>query len=134
MEPTASAVVGDVMAIARNIMVGVSRRSAPLGYQDDKIIELPIKPIGETSSKYYLRFSVVDKPGILAKISGALGENGISIESMVQSASKKGEVVPIVIMTHEAREMDVRKALEKIDSLSITTEKTNLIRIEDALE
>jgi homoserine dehydrogenase len=134
MEPTASAVVGDVMAIARNIVVGVSRRSAPLGYQDDKIIELPIKPIGETSSKYYLRFSVVDKPGILAKISGALGESGISIESMVQSASKKGEVVPIVIMTHEALEMNVRTALEKIDGLAITTEKTNLIRIEDALE
>jgi len=134
MEPTASAVVGDVMAIARNIMVGVSRRSAPLGYLDEKIITLPIKPIGETVSKYYLRFSVVDKPGILAKISGALGDNGISIESMVQSASKTGEIVPIVIMTHAAREMDVRKALEKIDSLGITTQKTNLIRIEDALE
>jgi len=134
MEPTASAVVGDVMAIARNIMVGVSRRSAPLGYLDEKIINLPIKPIGETVSKYYLRFSVIDKPGILAKISGALGDNGISIESMVQSASKTGEIVPIVIMTHAAREMDVRKALEKIDSLGITTQKTNLIRIEDALE
>ena len=134
MEPTASAVVGDVMAIARNIIVGVSRRSAPLGYLDEKIITMPIKPIGETVSKYYLRFSVVDKPGILAKISGALGDNGISIESMVQSASKAGEIVPIVIMTHAAREMDVRKALEKIESLGITTQKTNLIRIEDALE
>jgi homoserine dehydrogenase len=134
MEPTASAVVGDVMAIARNIIVGVSRRSAPLGYLDEKIITLPIKPIGETVSKFYLRFSVVDKPGILAKISGALGENGISIESMVQTSRKAGEVVPIVIMTHEAKEMDVRNALEKIDNLDITTEKTNLIRIEDALE
>jgi homoserine dehydrogenase len=134
MEPTASAVVGDVMAIARNIIVGVSRRSAPLGYLDEKIITLPIKPIGETVSKFYLRFSVVDKPGILAKISGALGENGISIESMVQTSRKAGEVVPIVIMTHVAKEMDVRNALEKIDNLGITTEKTNLIRIEDALE
>jgi homoserine dehydrogenase len=134
MEPTASAVVGDVMAIARNIIVGVSRRSAPLGYLDEKIISLPIKPIGETVSKFYLRFSVVDKPGILAKISGALGEYGISIESMVQTSRKAGEVVPIVIMTHEAKEMDVRKALEKIDNFDITTEKTNLIRIEDALE
>ncbi len=134
MDPTASAVVGDVMAVARNIMVGVSRRSAPLGYLDEKIIKLPIKPIGETVSKYYLRFSVVDKPGILAKIAGALGENGLSIESMIQSARKAGEMVPIVIMTHEAREMDVRKALEAIDNLGITTEKTNLIRIEDALE
>jgi homoserine dehydrogenase len=134
MDPTASAVVGDVMAIARNIMVGVSRRSAPLGFLDEKIVTLPIKPIGETVSKYYLRFSVVDKPGILAKITGALGDNGISIESMIQTARKEGETVPIVIMTHEAREMDVRKALVKIEDLNITTEKTNLIRIEDALQ
>ena len=134
MDPTASAVVGDVMAIARNILVGVSRRSAPLGFLDEKIVTLPIKPIGETVSKYYLRFSVVDRPGILAKITGALGENEISIESMIQPARKEGETVPIVIMTHEAREMDVSKALEKIEALGITTDKTNLIRIEDGLE
>jgi homoserine dehydrogenase len=134
MDPTASAVVGDVMAIARNIMVGVSRRSAPLGFLDEKIATLPIKPIGETVSKYYLRFSVLDKPGILSKIAGALGENGISIESMIQTAREEGETVPIVIMTHEAKEMDVRSALAMIDNLGITTEKTNMIRIEDNLE
>jgi homoserine dehydrogenase len=134
MDPTASAVVGDVMAIARNIMVGVSRRSAPLGFLDEKIATLPIKPIGETVSKYYLRFSVLDKPGILSKIAGALGEKGISIESMIQTAREEGETVPIVIMTHEAREMDVRSALAMIDNLGITTEKTNMIRIEDNLE
>jgi homoserine dehydrogenase len=134
MDPTASAVVGDVMAIARNIMVGVSRRSAPLGFLDEKIATLPIKPIGETVSKYYLRFSVLDKPGILSKIAGALGENGISIESMIQTAREEGETVPIVIMTHEAKEMDVRSALAMIDKLGITTEKTNMIRIEDNLE
>ncbi|HKZ16203.1 MAG TPA: homoserine dehydrogenase [Geobacteraceae bacterium] len=134
MDPTASAVVGDVMAIARNIMVGVSRRSAPLGFLDEKIVNLPIKPIGETVSKYYLRFSVLDKPGILSKIAGALGETGISIESMIQPAREEGEAVPIVIMTHQAREMDVRTALAMIDNLGITTEKTNMIRIEDNLE
>jgi homoserine dehydrogenase len=134
MDPTASAVVGDVMAIARNIMVGVSRRSAPLGFLDEKIATLPIKPIGDTVSKYYLRFSVVDRPGILAKIAGALGENGISIESMIQTSRHEGETVPIVIMTHDAREMDVRKALTVIEDMKITTEKTNLIRIEDALQ
>ncbi len=134
MDPTASAVVGDVMAIARNIMVGVSRRSAPLGFLDEKIVTLPIKPIGDTVSKYYLRFSVVDRPGVLAKIAGALGENGISIESMIQTSRHEGETVPIVIMTHDAREMDVRKALKVIEEMQITTEKTNLIRIEDALQ
>jgi homoserine dehydrogenase len=81
-----------------------------------------------------LRFSVLDKPGILSKIAGALGETGISIESMIQPAREEGETVPIVIMTHEAREMDVRKALAMIDNLGISTEKTNMIRIEDNLE
>jgi homoserine dehydrogenase len=134
MEPTASAVVGDVMAIARNILAGAERRTAPLGFLDEKVVTLAIKPIGETVSKYYLRFSVIDKPGVLAGIAGALGENGVSIEAVVQTGRKAGETVPVVIITHEAREMDVRKALHKTDSTEITTEKTNLIRIEEMLE
>ncbi len=134
MEPTASAVVGDIMAIARNILVGVGRRSAPLGFLDEEIISLPIKPVGETVSTYYLRFSVVDKPGILAKIAGALGENGVSIRSVIQTARKEGGPVPVVIVTHEAQEMDVRKALKKIEALQITSEPVRLLRIEDDLQ
>ncbi len=133
MEPTASAVVGDIMAIARNMLVGVGRRSAPLGFLDEEIINIPIKPVGETVSKYYLRFSVEDKPGMLAKIAGALGENGVSIRSVIQTAQREGEAVPVVIVTHEAREMDVRKALWMIEALEITAEKTRLLRIEDDL-
>ena len=133
MEPTASAVVGDIMAIARNILVGVGRRSAPLGFLDEEIISLPVKPVGETVSKYYLRFSVPDRPGMLAKIAGALGGNGVSIKSVIQTAQRQGEAVPVVIVTHEAREMDVRKALEIIEALEITAEKTRLLRIEDDL-
>jgi homoserine dehydrogenase len=133
MEPTASAVVGDLMAIARNILVGVGRRSAPLGFLDEEIISLPLKPVGETVSKYYLRFSVPDRPGMLAKIAGALGGNGVSIKSVIQTAQRQGEAVPVVIVTHEAREMDVRKALEMIEALEITAEKTRLLRIEDDL-
>jgi homoserine dehydrogenase len=134
MEPTASAVVGDVLDVARNLVAGIGRRCAPLGYLDDRIKSLAIKPMGEIISKYYLRFSVLDKPGVLAKIAGTLGNNDISIESMLQTARKAGEPVPIVIMTHEAREMDVRRALAEIDGFEIITEKSNLIRIEDALE
>lgn len=134
MDPTASAVVGDVMEISRNILAGIGRRTAPLGYLDEWVRDLPIKPIGEIVSKYYIRFSVVDKPGVIARIAGELGKNGISIESMIQSARSVQESVPIVIMTHEAREMDVRKALAEIDSFDIVREKSNLIRIEDNLE
>jgi homoserine dehydrogenase len=134
MDPTASAVVGDVMEISRNILAGIGRRTAPLGYLDERVRDLPIKPIGEIVSKYYIRFSVIDKPGVIARIAGELGKNGISIESMIQTARSVQESVPIVIMTHEAREMDVRKALAEIDSFDIVREKSNLIRIEDNLE
>ncbi|HEX9023258.1 MAG TPA: homoserine dehydrogenase [Geobacteraceae bacterium] len=134
MDPTASAIVGDVMEISRNILAGVGRRTEPLGYREDRIRDLAIKPIGETVSKFYIRFSVLDKPGVIARIAGELGKNGISIESMIQTARSVRESVPIVIMTHEAREMDVRRALAVIDDFDIVREKSNLIRIEDNLE
>jgi homoserine dehydrogenase len=134
MEPTGSAVVGDVLEISRNLLAGIGRRSAPLGYLDGRIKKLAIKPIGEIVSKYYLRFTVVDMPGVLAKIAGALGRYSISIESMSQTARSAQESVPIVIMTHEAREMDVRGALQEIDSFDFIREKSNLIRVEDNLE
>ncbi len=134
MDPTASAIVGDVMEISRNILAGIGRRTEPLGYREDRIRDLAIKPIGETVSKFYIRFSVVDKPGVIARIAGELGKNGISVESMIQTARSVQESVPIVIMTHEAREMDVRRALAVIDDFDIVSEKSNLIRIEDNLE
>ncbi|HOP41131.1 MAG TPA: homoserine dehydrogenase, partial [Geobacteraceae bacterium] len=134
MDPTASAIVGDVMAIARNLKAGIGRRSAPRGYLDTSLKSLEIKPIGEILSKYYLRFSALDKPGVLAKIAGVLGKNEISIESMIQSARMAGETVPIVIMTHEAREGGIRRAMEEIDGFDFIREKSKLIRIEDALQ
>ncbi|MDD3293805.1 MAG: homoserine dehydrogenase [Geobacteraceae bacterium] len=134
MDPTASAIVGDVMAIARNLTAGIGRRSAPLGYLDNRLKNLVIKPMDEVSGKYYLRFSVLDKPGVLARITGVLGKFNISIESMIQSARMAGETVPIVIMTHEALEKDIRQALEEIDCLDVISEKSRLIRIEDSLQ
>ena len=95
---------------------------------------MPIKPIGEIVSKYYIRFQALDRPGVLARIAGALGASGISIASMVQSARSASETVPIVIMTHEAREADVRRALAEIDAFDVIREKSNFIRIEDNLE
>jgi len=134
MDPTASAVVGDVLEIARNILAGIGRRTAPLGYLEGRVRALAIKPMGEIVSKYYIRFSVVDEPGVLARIAGELGRNSISIESMHQTARSTQASVPIVIITHEAREMDIRNALEEIDGFDIIKEKSNVIRIEDNLE
>lgn len=133
MEPTASAVVGDLMDISRNILVGVGQRVAARGFQDNNIAALAIKPIGEIVSRYYLRFSAVDKPGVLATIAGALGKYNISIESMIQTG-RSGDYVPIVIITHEATERDILAALAEIDGLDMIRENSNLIRIEDNLE
>ena len=133
MEPTASAVVGDLMDISRNILVGVGQRVAARGFQDKYIAALAIKPIGEIVSRYYLRFSAVDKPGVLAAIAGALGKYNISIESMIQTG-RSGDYVPIVIITHEAAESNMLAALAEIDGFDMIRESSKLIRIEDNLE
>ena len=128
--------MGDLMEIGRTLVAGIGRRCSPLGLQDAAVKSLPIRPMGEIVSKYYLRFSAVDRPGVLAKIAGILGTHQISIESMIQTgrSDANGDVVPIVIMTHEAMEANVRAALAEIDACDEIREKTNLIRIEDNLE
>ena len=134
--PTASAIVGDLVGLARTMQAGAGRRMAPLGFLDNKIKTIPLKPMADIISKYMLRFSALDKPGVLAAIAGSLGAHGISIESMVQSAHQDSDAapVPIVIKTHEAHEGSVQTALEEIDRLDIISEKTVFIRIEDNLE
>lgn len=133
MEATASAVVGDLIDISRNILAGVGQRVSPRGFIDSSIAGLSIKPSGECISRFYLRFSAVDKPGVLAAIAGALGKYNISIESMIQTG-RSGDYVPIVIITHEAAERDIIAALTEIDRFEMIKEKSNLIRIEDNLE
>ncbi|MBE9504344.1 MAG: homoserine dehydrogenase, partial [Proteobacteria bacterium] len=131
MMPTASAVIGDAIELARDIIKGISGRVPPLAFQ--KLKELPIKDMGKVTSKYYLRFSVVDRPGVLSKISGILGEHNISISSVLQKGRQIEQTVPLVIITYEAQEKNLKHALNKIDSLDIIMDKTKLIRIEDNL-
>jgi len=134
--PTASAIVGDLIEISRSITAGVqSRRAAPLGFLDSAISSLPLRPMDEIVTSFMLRFTAQDQPGVLAGIAGVLGKNGISIESMVQTARHNGgQAVPIVIMTHEAREGAIRAALDEIDRFDFIAEPSRLIRIEDNLE
>ena len=101
-----------------------------MSYQDYCMVPKSIIPIDELFTHYYFRFSVVDRPGVLSKISGILGQNNISISSVIQKGREIRGSVPIVMMTHEAREADVRKALAKIDKLDVVTDKSTLIRIE----
>jgi len=129
--PTASAVVGDIVEVARNIIAGIAYTVPPLGLYADKVRDAAIEPIGSLKGPYYLRFQALDRPGVLAKITSILGRHRISISSVYQNLAEEGRVVPIVVLTHEALERDVRAAVAKIDRLGVMKEKTLLIRVEE---
>jgi homoserine dehydrogenase len=132
--PTASAVVGDLMEIAREIRAGVSGRVAPLSYPVSGLVEKPLIPLGDLVGRCYLRFTAVDRPGVLAHITEVLGQYGISIEAVSQRGrGHEGESVPVILLTHPAKESDVRGALERIDGLSDVTAPSRLVRIEEEL-
>jgi homoserine dehydrogenase len=131
MMPTASAVVGDTVDIARNLLAGAKNRIPLLSYQMDRIRKIPIQRIDEIFIHYYFRFSALDRPGVLSKISGILGDNEISIKSVQQKGRKTNGAVPIVMLTHLAREADVQKALTEILDLDVVSDRPVLIRIED---
>jgi len=128
--PTASAVVGDVIDIARNILKGTVRRVPPCAFQPDQRRPLRIRPIAEISSLYYLRFMVLDRPGVLSQLSGVLGKHDISISSVLQRGRKDGQTVPVVLTTHTAVERKVQAALREIAALPFVSAPTTLIRIE----
>ena len=133
MMPTASAVLSDIIDIARNILKGVSG-CAPLRTQKEKTMDdIRLLPMDNVETKYYFRFSAVDRPGVLSKISGILGENNISIATVIQKTRQEKGAVPVVMTTYKAKEKNVRKALKKIDNLDIVLDKTILVRIEDEL-
>lgn len=125
--PTGSAVVSDIADIARNIQKHAIGRVPTL---PPFLKKSRIKNIDDVISRYYFRFSALDKPGVLSKISGILGSYNISIASVIQKGRKFGEAVPLVVLTHEAKEKNVRQAVEEIDRLSVVKGKTVLIRVE----
>jgi len=131
MMPTASAVVSDVVDLARNLLSGTAGRIPALAFQPERIRPIPIMPIDRISSHYYFRFSALDRPGVLSSISGILGAHGISIQSVHQKGRKTNGAVPVVMLSHRAQEADVKKALNEISALDVTAAKPVLIRIED---
>jgi homoserine dehydrogenase len=128
--PTGSAVVSDVIAIGRNLLKGAVGRVPVASFRQDQRRPLRMKPIEEISSLYYLRFMVVDRPGVLAQIAGELGRCGISISSMLQQGRREGQTVPVVIKTHMAMERDVQTALREINRKAFVSEPATLIRVE----
>ena len=131
--PTASAVVGDLVDVARNVMKQSSGRVPLQGYQAPHASALPLRDINDIVCKSYLRFQVVDRPGVLAAIAGILGQEGISIESVIQKGrgTTQGDTVSVVLMTHEAQERHLRQALQAIQNLSDVQGETMRIRVED---
>ncbi len=133
MMPTASAVVSDVIDISRNILNGVAGCS-PLRTQREKTMpDINLMPMDNIGTKYYFRFSAVDRPGVLSKISGILGENNISIATVIQKIRQEEGAVPVVMTTYKAMERNVRRALKIIDKLDIVLDPTVVVRIEDEL-
>lgn len=125
----ASAVVSDLVDLTQDIKAGLFRPTLK-AIQDQSIKKL--LPIDDIKSRYYIRFMTEDKPGVLASISGVLAKYGISIASVTQKERRKGiQVVPIVMVTHEAKEKNLHQALTIIDRLSIVKEKSVAIRIEE---
>jgi len=129
--PTASAVVSDIVEIAANILAKRPSRRATL-QRPGVEAELDLKPLEEIRTRYYLRVMVTDKPGVLSKVSGVLGNHNVSIASVIQKARHAEEAVPIVMMSHEAREGDLRAALAGIDRLDVVSRATVCLRVEES--
>ena len=126
--PTGSAVVSDIIDIARNIRTGATDRIRSVDISGNSGPK--IKKMEDIRTCYYLRLSAIDKPGVLSKISGILGKYNISIESMIQKGRKKEKAVPLVMMTHEAREKDMVRALKEIKRLSAISGQPVYLRVE----
>jgi len=130
MMPTATAVVGDLIELARNRLAGTAAVVPPFGVPT--LRRLPIVPMGDLRTAYYLRVMVRDRPGVLAEIAGLLGRERISIATVIQHGQGSG-AVPIVIRTHEAREQDLQAALKRIRRMRAVQGAPVCLRIEENL-
>jgi homoserine dehydrogenase len=131
-EPTASAVVADLIDVARTMTADPEHRVPHLAFQPDQLSNIAILPMGEVETSYYLRLRVVDKPGVLADITRILADLGISIDAMVQKEPHEGEdQADIIMLTHRTIEKNVNAAIVKIEALPVVAGKVTRIRLEE---
>jgi homoserine dehydrogenase len=131
-EPTASAVVADLVDVTRMHTADPEHRVPHLAFQPDQLSDVAILPMDEVVTSYYLRMRVVDRPGVLADITRILADRGISIDAMVQKEPSEGEEqVDIIMLTHETREKHINAAISAIESLAVVTGKVIRIRLEE---
>ena len=131
-EPTASAVVADLVDVARMLTADPEHRVPHLAFQPDQLSSIPILPMGEVETSYYLRLRVQDRPGVLADITRILADLQISIDAMVQKEPHEGEdQVDIIMLTHLTVEKNVNAAIAKIEKLPVVVGKVTRIRLEE---
>ena len=130
-EPTASAVVADVVDVVRALTTDPENRVPHLAFQPDELSDLPIVAMEDVETSYYLRLRALDKPGVMARVAGILSEAGISIEAIQQKEPAAGEThVPIIMLTHRVQEKCMNAALAKIENLDAVTNEVTRIRVE----
>lgn len=126
--PTASSVWADIVEIARRLAAGQAAVPQDLPVLGRK--PLILKPIEDVMSAYYLYVSALDQPAVLAQVAGILGKHEISIASVIQKVRQHAKAVPVVMMTHEAKEGSMQKALQEINALRVIVDPTRMIRVE----
>ncbi|MBU0753191.1 MAG: homoserine dehydrogenase [Gammaproteobacteria bacterium] len=130
-EPTASAVIADLVDVTRMHTADPENRVPHLAFQPDRMADIKVLPIGEVTTSYYLRMRVQDKPGVLADITKILADQQISIDAMIQREPAEGEQqTDIIMLTHETREKQVDAAIAKIEALPVVTGKLIRLRLE----
>ena len=133
-EPTASAVIADLVDVTRMHTADPEHRVPHLAFQPEAVVDLPILPQSEIVTSYYLRLRVEDKPGVLADITRILADQEISIDAMFQREPDESEdQADIIMLTHETREKNIDAAIAKINSLPVVRDKVTRLRLEALL-
>jgi homoserine dehydrogenase len=131
-EPTASAVIADLVDVTRLHTADPEHRVPHLAFQPDQITDVPVLPIEEVETSYYLRLRVLDKPGVLADVTRILADQSISIDAMLQREPEEGESqTDIIILTHLTIEKNVDTAIAKIEALDSVTRPVIRLRLEN---
>lgn len=131
-EATASAVIADIIDAARSVAAKSNQRVPYLGFEPAAMEDLPVLPMEDVQSAYYLRIQALDRPGVLAKVASILSEHGINIESIMQKESElKDGRIPVIILTHTVQERQINRAIEELEALSDIDGKVVRIRAEN---
>ena len=129
--PTASAVVADVLDVARVLTSDPGNRVPHLAFQPDEIADIPVLPMAEVETAYYLRIAALDQPGVMAEIAGILGAEGISIEAIKQKEPEEGDThVPLIMLSHRVQEGRMNRAIARIEALNTVKGEVMRIRME----